>query len=285
MPPTRATAPAALLIAALSFANAAAAADKLPRAASTTLCGDQYLLALAAPGQIASVSWQATGPLSHHADRALGLPSNRGSVEELVAAGAEVVVSSRGTDPQRRRVLDAFDIAHVRVETAAGFEGVAANVRRVAQAIGRDAAGEALIASMEARLAAMGAASGDDEGPLVAYFRPDGGGAAAGTFVDAVLRAAGYRNLQTALGQRGWARLPAEALVRHPPEGFVLSFLDTRRTSVRTELGRNPIVARAMREGHVITVPGRLLLCVHPLLVDAVALLASERPGLLETRP
>ena len=274
---------APLVALALLLAGPVAAADP-PRAASTTLCGDQYLLTLAEPAQIVSLSWQATGPLSHYADRARGYPTNRGSAEELVAAGAEVVILSHGVDPQTRRVLDAFEITHVEVESVAGFDGVARNVRRVAAALGRPAAGEAAIAAMRARLDALrGEARGPD--PLVAYFRPDGGGAAADTFVDAALRAAGYRNLQRELGQRGWSRLPAEALVRHPPDGFVVSFFDTTAASVSTRLRRNPILDAAMARGTVIAVPGRYWLCAHPLLVDAAELLARERARLVEPEP
>ncbi|MFP4125207.1 MAG: ABC transporter substrate-binding protein [Alphaproteobacteria bacterium] len=253
------------------------AAD-LPRAASTTLCGDQYLLAIAAPAQIVALSWQATGPLSHYAERAAGYPTNRGSAEELIAAAAEVVIVDEGVDPQTRRVLDAFAIDHVRVETAAGFEGVADNVRRVSEALGRAARGEAVIERMRARLAAVEDAGGD--GPLVVYHRPDGGGAGRGTFIDGALRAAGLRNLQSELGQSGWTGLSAEALVRHPPDGFVISFFDTSPASVRTRLGRNPVLAEAMDGDKVLAVPGKYWLCAHPLLVDAVETLARERPRL-----
>ncbi|NBC95101.1 MAG: ABC transporter substrate-binding protein [Deinococcus-Thermus bacterium] len=266
---------APLVALALLLAGPVAAADP-PRAASTTLCGDQYLLTLAEPAQIVSLSWQATGPLSHYAERARGYPTNRGSAEE--------VILSHGVDPQTRRVLDAFEITHVEVESVPGFDGVARNVRRVAAALGRPAAGEAAIAAMRARLDALrGEARGPD--PLVAYFRPDGGGAAADTFVDAALRAAGYRNLQRELGQRGWSRLPAEALVRHPPDGFVVSFFDTTAASVSTRLRRNPILDAAMARGTVIAVPGRFWLCAHPLLVDAAELLARERTRLLAPEP
>lgn len=268
---------------ALLVASSGVAAADLPLAASTTLCGDQYLLALAAPEQIVSLSWQATGPLSHYAERAAAYPTNRGSAEELVAVGAEVVIISHGVDPQTQRVLDAFAIDYVRVETAAGFEGVADNVRRVSQVLGRADRGEAVIDRMRARLAAVEDAGAD--GPLVVYYRPDGGGAGHGTFVDGALRAAGFRNLQSELGHSGWSGLPAEALVRHPPDGFVISFFDTSPASVRTRLGHNPVLAEAMDGSTVLAVPGKYWLCAHPLLVDAVETLARERPRLEGAMP
>ena len=54
---------------------------------------------------------------------------------------------------------------------------------------------------MRARLEQLEATSGRRRvAPPLAAFLPDGGSAGAGTFIDAVLQAAGTRNLATVLG-------------------------------------------------------------------------------------
>lgn len=270
------TATGALRHVAVCLAMTGPAAAELPRAASTTLCGDIYLLELADRDQIASLSWQATQADSAYAAAAEGLPANRGGLEELIAAGTELLVLDRGVDPQTRRAMEAFGITGVEVELVADFEGIARNLRRVAAALGQPERGEASIARMEARLEAAAPPEGADR-PRIVYYRPGGGGAGAGTFVDAALQAAGYRNIQAELGQQGWDGLPLEELVRQDPDGFVISYFDTAAASVRATLGANPILATASQDRPVVTVPGRLWPCAHPVLAEAVEVLAAAR--------
>ncbi|MEM6439098.1 MAG: ABC transporter substrate-binding protein [Pseudomonadota bacterium] len=254
----------------------AAAAD-LPRIASTTLCGDQYLLALGVREQIASVSWMATGPNSAYADAAEGLPTNRGGLEELLASGADKVLAPRGTDPQMLRVLEAFDMEAVPIPMANDFETVASNLRAVGEAIGRPEAAEAAVAEMEARLAAIAPADGAPR-PRALYYRPGGGGAGAGTFVHAVIEAAGMLNHQAERGMTGWAGLPLEALATDPPDGIVTSFFDTSRASARGRLSRSSVFRRATIEKPLVEVPGRLWICGHPKMAEAAEILAAARP-------
>lgn len=270
-----------IVVAAL-LAGAAAAEPRAPRAASTTVCADQYLLALADRDRIASLSWMAPGPYSYLAAEAEGLPLNRGGLEELVAAGADLVILSGGADARTRRALAAFGIEAVVIEHATDFEGVAENLRIVAEAIGRPERGAALAAEMAARLAAAAPPPGAPR-PRVVYYRPDGGGAGAGTFVDAVLIAAGYVNMQAEKGQTGWTGLPAEFLAVDPPDGFVVSFFDSTEASVQSRLQRNPILERAFRARPVLDVPGPQWACPHPYAVTAVETLAAARPLFAES--
>ncbi|MGB5064252.1 MAG: ABC transporter substrate-binding protein, partial [Candidatus Competibacter sp.] len=72
----------AALALALTLATSAVLAAP-PRAASLTLCADQYLLGLAAPEQIIAVSATATDPnQSLFAAEATRYPAHRGSSEE-----------------------------------------------------------------------------------------------------------------------------------------------------------------------------------------------------------
>lgn len=267
---------AVLLCLALALGASATLADGHPRAASTTLCADEYLLALAERERIASVSWMATGDYAFDPEAAAGLPANRGSVEELIAADAELVVLTRGADPQTARVLDAFGIEAVELPVANDFDAIAENVMTLARALGREIRGEHVVDAMRARLEALAPAP-DALRPRVVYYRPGGGGAGAGTFVDAVLTAAGYVNVQAERGDTGWGGLPAEALALDPPDGIVVSYFDADRASVASVLGRNPLLDDLAASRPVITVPGAYWSCAHPRLVEAVALLAAAR--------
>src|SRR5450631_2007243 len=82
----------AFLIVSLGLSDTAAAAAP-QRVVSANLCGDQLLLALADPDQIASLSPFAGDPdLSFLAERARAFPHNRGSVEDIIRLEADLVL-------------------------------------------------------------------------------------------------------------------------------------------------------------------------------------------------
>ena len=274
---------ALMLMGALIAAPATAAGRPLPRVASFGLCADQMLLMMAAPGQIASVSDQATGPLSVYADRARAFPANRGSAEEVIASGATVLLHSDAMNKRSADALASFGIRTISVSFANSWAEVDAMTRLVARAIGREARGEAVIADMHRRLARLRPAEPPAQWPTVIYYRPDGGGAGTGTFVDESLRTAGFRNLQAEWGPPLWSGVPVEQIVRQPPDLFAVSYFDTNHNA-SSVLRRNPVLWGHARSRPVLNVPGKYWNCGSPLLVEAVELLARERAGVMHQR-
>lgn len=271
----------ALAAAGLCLACAAAAfgADETrPRIASTALCGDLWALSLADRDQILSLSDLATGPYSALAEEAQGLPQNRGSIEELLISGADLVVTGHGTPTQTRRVLGRFGLAELPLEMATDLPGLAAKAPGIGAAFGHRDRGEDLAAATTARFAALAPPPGTLR-PRVVYYRADGGGAGAGTIVDAVLSAAGYENLQARIGPPGWGGIPLEQVIMTPPEGYVVTYYDDDRPSARAVLGRNPVLARASAQGKVLAVPGKYWPCDHPVVVKAIETLTAARSG------
>ncbi|MDQ7262100.1 hypothetical protein NM680_09865 [Paracoccus sp. PS-1] len=246
-----------------------------PRVASTALCGDMWVLALADRDQILSLSRDAAGPSSPYAGEAAGLPRNRGSLEELIAGDAGLVVTGQGSSTQMRRVLGRFGIAELDLGATSDLQELADKIPQVGKRLGQPERGKALRAAFLHDLAA--AADPGRDGPVVAYYRPDGGGAGAGTIVDAALSAAGYRNMQRRTGPAGWGGIPLEQIVMTPPGAFVVSYFDTQPPARNAGLGRNPVLRRAAEQGVVLPVPGKLWPCDHPVISQAVTLLAGER--------
>lgn len=245
-------------------------AASLPRVASTSLCTDQFLLGLAAPDQIVSVSWQATGPLSLHADRAGGYPQNRGEAEELLYLDVDMVLMPGWRAGSTGPLLERFGVTVIDVPLANSFDEIRQITLEVGEAIGRPEAAQAAIAAMDARLAE--AAERSDDGPrsLAAYYTPGGGSAGTGTFVDAAMQAAGLRNLKAELGQAGWGALTLEDVVTHQPEVIVTSFFDTAGTGRRTAFARHPLVGRLMADAELVAVPGSTWVCGGWFLAEAV---------------
>ena len=276
--PFAALLPLALLAALLAGGPVAArpATPALPRVASFGLCADQMLLMLGAPSQIASVSAQATGPLSFYARQARAFPANRGSAEEVIASGAKILLISDAVDQRSAQALAQFGVRVVDVPLANDWREIETMTRSVARAIGRAAQGEAAIADMRRRLAKAKPAEPRAAWPTAIYYRPDGGGAGSGSFVDAALTAAGFRNLQAEWGPPLWSGIPVERVVRHPPDVFAVSYFDTNRNG-SSVLRRNPVLWGKARTRPVVNIHGKYWNCGSPLMVEAVEQLAAER--------
>ncbi|MCB9957556.1 MAG: ABC transporter substrate-binding protein [Rhodospirillaceae bacterium] len=253
---------------------AAGSSATLPRVASVGLCADHYVLALADPGQIASLSREAVGPLSPQRDRAAAYPLNRGSAEDLLMSGAEVVVMRSWGAAATAAMAERFGMRVVRLGDGDRLADLPANLRLVGDAIGRADAGEAMAQAAERLIAAVPPQRPGD--PVAAYLGPAGGTAGPGTFVDDVLVAAGLGNLTGELGRPGWGHIDLETMVLTPPDLFVLSFFDTTRPSLTVALARHSVFRDLAVDMPVLTVPGAYWPCTSPHLVDAVAHLAGE---------
>lgn len=251
-----------------------------PKAASFGLCADQMLMMLADPRQIASLSAQATGPLSAYASEAKAYPANRGSAEEVIASGAKLLLQSDAVSQQSAATLRSFGVKVVSVPFANSWAEVDAMVRHIARELGQVPRGEAVIANMHQRLAAMRPTEPASHWPRIIYYRPDGGGAGTGTFVDISLKAAGFRNVQAEWSPPLWSGIPAERVVRQPPDAFAVSYFDTNNNGASV-LRRNPVLWGQARSRPVIAVAGKYWNCGSPLLVDAVEMLAKERQKLM----
>jgi iron complex transport system substrate-binding protein len=256
---------------ALLLASTAAAS---PRVLSFDQCADQYVLALSPRGAIVGLSTRADDADSRLRSLAQGLPLRRVDLESALAARPQLVVRHWGGDPRLLQRLEGRGVAVVTLDEAAGFDDVRRNIRRVAAALGRIREGEALIADMDRRLAE---ASGAWKGASALYLTPGGVTAGPGTLVDAVLRAAGMRNLET---RPGYRTVSLESLALAPPPKVVLGFFDTFQLAGDSwGAGRHRTLKGLARERAVASLPGALLGCPDWSAAEAAVLLAGRAPG------
>ena len=96
-----------LAIVAFLLSGVAGAAPAVPRrVVSINLCADELLLALADPGQIASLSVYATDPdLSTVVAEAAAFPHHAASAESVVALAPDLVLAGRFTKRDTRDML------------------------------------------------------------------------------------------------------------------------------------------------------------------------------------
>jgi iron complex transport system substrate-binding protein len=244
----------------------APAAQAAPRVLSWDQCADQYVLALSPREAIVGLSTRADDADSRLRALANGLPQRRVDLETALAARPQVVVRYWGGDPRLVRAVSARGAKVVQIDEATDFAGVRANIRKVAAALGRQAAGEALVADMDTRLARAAGAWGGLRG---LYLTPGGVTAGSGTLVGAIMAAAGMANAET---RAGFQTLSLEQMALDPPAAVVLGFFDTVQATDAWAVGRHAVIRRIAKRRTVANLSGALLGCP-----DAGAAFAAER--------
>ena len=260
---------AAALVLALPGAAAAG-----PRVVSLDQCADQFVLALAPRSDIAGLSYRARAPDSYLRAEAQGLPLMRTDLESVLAARPQVVVREWGGDAGLLRRLAARGLRVVGIDDATDFDGVRANIRRVAAALGQAPAGERLIARMDAELRQAHGAWG---GKRALYLVPGGYTAGPDTLVGAMMQAAG---LEDAAGAPGFQPVSVEQLVLKPPDTAVLGFFDRASTATQHwSVASNPALARTLRGRIAASLPGAILGCPAWFAADGARALAAAAPS------
>lgn len=252
---------------------AASAAHAAPRrVVSLDSCADQYVLALAARSQIAGVTPRAHDPDAWMRTAARGAPVVRPRLESLLAVRPDLVVRYWGGDPRLLRALEKRGIEVVQLDDATDFDGVRVNVARVADGLGRPAAGRALVRGMDADLTA---ARGAWKGRSALYVTSGGFTAGKGTLIDAMLAAAGLANAAPA---PFFSPVSLERLVFAPPALFVKGFYDSRRAD-RRGAGRSRVLDRLSKGRTAASLPGAMLSCPGWFAARGSRALAAQAPG------
>jgi len=205
---------------------------------SLNICTDQLLLALAPASRIASVTFMAREqqPLKLW-PQAARIPINYGSAEEVLAAHPDLVLAGPFLPPLTKTLLAKSGARIVTVPLAQDFAQIRAVTRLVAEAVGAEARGEALIATMDADLAR--AAAHRPAKPIrVAEWGNGGYVPGGGGLFGALLRVAGATSIA---GGDGY--YDVEALVAEKPEALLYS--DTYRglASLRDDQDRHPALS------------------------------------------
>ena len=247
----------------LAMLVAAPALAAPTRVASLNLCSDELALLLAAPGQLVSVSRLGADPdESVLAGRAKGLYANRGRVTDVVALAPDLVITSGG-DPNAAATARRLSLPVLDLPQPWTLEDVRANVRAVAKALGREAAGAALIAQMDRDLATTG--------PGTAALLVSGGGL---TIAPDGLSAAFLRH--SGLIQQNVPRgmLSLERLLANPPKVLVITDYRSGQASLNQAWLEHPAL-RALKNVRMVHSDGRPWNCLGPSLAPEIARLRA----------
>ncbi|HEY5009361.1 MAG TPA: ABC transporter substrate-binding protein [Caulobacteraceae bacterium] len=261
----------ALAAVVLAAVLAGPAAGAPIRVFSLDQCADQYVLALSPRAAIVGLSPRVGDADSYLRAQSTGLPRRRASPEAILAARPDVVVRYWGGDPALVRAIERRGAQVVQIDEATDFAGLRSNLKRVAAALHQDARGAALIRRMDAQIPLR--AAGPVKGAL--YLTPGEVTGGPGTLIDAILTAAGFRNLAPG---PGYQTVSIERLVLDPPDAFVLGFFDSAYLAGQHwSVGANHVLRSLVRDRTVSSLNDSLLGCPAWFAGDAVQALAAAR--------
>lgn len=245
-----------------------------PRVVSINPCVDAVLMRVADAGQIAGISHYSQDPraTSIPLDLARRFKATSGTAEEVVALAPDMVIAGGHVAPSTILALTRLGIHLIQLPVPTTVAESEAQVMTIATAVGHRARGAAVVAEIDAAVAAARPAAGP---PLPALIWQGGGLVPGrGTLADELLRDSGFRNLSSDYGLKQWDVLPLEYLVARPPR--VLLSLGSGADGGDRML-RHPVLRRLAGRIAVRAYPQRLLYCGGPSIVGALKSLAAIR--------
>lgn len=283
----------ALLLVACAPAPAPLPAGPAARIVSQTVLSDEILwdLGPAARARVVGLSVMADDP---RYTRIAGLwpadiPRLAATSEGLLARQPDLVILASFSSPELRALLATLGVRTLEFDDYTGFADYRRHLRAVASAVDAAPAGEAMLADMDRRLAALAARRPAD--PPTAVSWGDGFTAAGATTFADIAAAAGLVNLAEREGLKGHVPVSLERLVAWDPAVIVIAcpaadLADPACPAAEAAFAAGPALSttRAVRTDHVVAIPARDLASTgEGMLATAEALqariLAAPRDG------
>jgi iron complex transport system substrate-binding protein len=210
------------------------------RIMSLKICTDELLLDIVPPSRIASVTFLSREKAGlKFWPQAANIPINHGSAEEILRLHPDLILTDPFMAPALRPLLAKTGAKVVEVPPAENFGQIRAVTRLVASAVGEEARGEALIAKMDADLAAL-KAHRPKKILMVAGWGTGGYVPGTGGLFDTMLAAAGARNVER--GAFGY--YDVESLLAAGPDALVYGDTYSGTTSLRADQDLHPALLK-----------------------------------------
>jgi iron complex transport system substrate-binding protein len=253
-------------------------ADPPRRIVSVNITSDEILLALV-PERLVAVSVLADdADISCVVREARLVPRRvKAETEQIFDLRPDLVVIG-GHSAHVASQLERLGVRVIRIQGFESFEWIEGLIRTLGGAVGARPRAEELIGTMRGRLDAVRQRVTGRQRPRVLSYTPGGGTSGRRTTFDDVVRAAGGENVATRLGISGWKRLSLEHVLDADPDVVVMSASQRRAPGFHAELLGHPALreVRALREGRVYRLPGRLMVTSSHHIVETVEALARE---------
>lgn len=263
----------ALIATILALSIAPAMAEAPRRVVSFNQCGDQLVLALADPQQIAGLSPYAADPtLSAVAEQAKAYPRLDWQAELTIALQPDLVLIGQNDRPITKHILRAQGLRLYEIALISDLDAARSQITEVAAVLGHPERGGKLLADLDAARARLHAAP---KPPFASALLVNRGGYTAGTqsLAAALLAEAGLKPPPG--GPPGYGGyLPLEKLLMLRPDVIVLNNLPTQSDEGSYNLS-HPALAALYPPQRRIILPPRYTICGGAALVEAFDYLAN----------
>src|SRR6476469_1493553 len=251
----------------LGLAASHASAEPPRRVVSFNQCGDQLVLALADPAQIAGLSPYAADPsLSAVAEKAKAYPRLDWQAESTIALAPDLVLIGQNDRPITKHILRAQGLRMYEIALISDLEAARRQIIEVAAVLGHPQRGEKLLADLDSARARLHAAP---KPPFHTALLVNRGGYTAGehSLAAALLAEAGLKPPPGAPpGYGGY--VPLERLLMLRPDVIVLNNLPSESDQGGYNLS-HPALAALYPPQRRIVLPPRYTICGGAALVEA----------------
>lgn len=248
-----------------------------PTIVSLNPCTDAILAEVADPAQILAISHYSKDPRSSSMDAVTArlLPSTRGTVEEVLSLRPDLVLGSTFVDPATASAYRRLGLHFEPIGMASTIAGSRAQIRQIAAMTGHPQRGEALVARIDAALAAAAPPIGANPVPTVVW-QSGGMVPGDGTLIADLLRHTGFVNFAAARGLGQADFLPLEKMLADPP-GLILVAGQTAETGRGDDRVLSHPALRALTQTTRAQLNPKLLYCGGPTIIAAAHQLAQVR--------
>ena len=240
-------------------------------------CVDAVLMEIADPQQIAAISHYSHDPraTSIPMEQALLYPAVSGSAEDVIGARPDLVIAGPHVSIQTIAALRRLGIPLLQMTVPESVAENKAQISQIADRIGRNQAGAALNARIEAAMAA----THWNAAPIKALMW-QGSGLVPGkaTLADELMVHTGFRNISSDIGLKKWDILPLEGLLTHPPDVLLAGQANMGAGSGdANRMLSHPALVKAGQRIKIAQYPSNLLHCGGPVIIRSVERLAAVR--------
>jgi iron complex transport system substrate-binding protein len=254
------------------------AAEPPQRVVSVNLCSDQLLLMLAEPEQIASVSFLSRDPDSSFiAEAASAYPINHARAEEIIRLKPDLILITPHDNPRLRTTLKQLGYPLYQLSLGNKLDDIYREIRQLAERLGQTSRGESLIEAMQQRLQTREA--NNTPPPSALFLQPRGYTSGKETLQDEAMRLAGWHNLASEHGIKGYTPVPLERVLHWQPQTLFTSTFNESGDSLAERQLRHPALKRLLANKPMVEIPFKYWICPGPMLADAVTLLRQAREG------
>lgn len=268
---------AAAVLGLLLAAASPARAESPRRVVTVNLCLDQIAMRLAAPGQLAGVSYLARDPrTSVLSDRARDIPTVRGTAESILDLAPDLVVFDSVAHANVKRLVRAAGVPVLELPWARSLEEAQTSIARMADALGRSRQGRDLIEAMRERQRRVVRPGPPTATAAVLHANLLTTGK--GSLTDELLGLTGYRNLAADLGIPAYGRFSLEAVLASQPDVVILDKESNDNPARATSFVDHPAIRALARHARILSLPMRYAICAGPENLDAMQMLREAHP-------